>query len=96
VVWHKWNAGFDAAGNNIRRGDGEQKYGRKCSLFGVRLGNPTVKVDGSVPKPVYGIPSEMAACNGDREAPIRVFLILERVVYDLEVERSVREIGPSR
>ena len=59
------------------------------------LDDPAPSVDGSVPKPVRGVPSEMIVRNRIREASVRVFLILEDVMDGLVMERSVREMRPS-
>jgi len=75
---------------------GEQTTnGWKCSLFGMGLDDPAPSVDGSVPKPVRGVPSEMIVRDRIREASVRVFLILEDTMHGLVMECSVREMGPS-
>jgi len=59
------------------------------------IDDPAPSVDGSVPKPVHGVPSEMIVRNRIRETSVRVFPIFEAVIHGLMIERSVREIGPS-
>ena len=42
------------------------------------------------------VPNEMIVSDRIREATVRAFLILEGIVYNLVVERSIREISPTR
>ena len=70
------------------------REGRR-SPHGVRLDDPTPDADGSVPKSIRGIPSEMVVRNRVREASIRMHLILENVTPGLAIERPIRKIRPN-
>ena len=59
------------------------------------LDDPALDVDGSVPKPICGVPGETIVRNRVREASICMQLILEHVTHSLAIERSVRKIRPN-
>ena len=61
----------------------------------MRLDDPAPDADGSVPKPIRRIPSEVIVRNRVREAPVRMHLVLEYIMDSLTIERSIREVGPN-
>ena len=70
--------------------------GRERSPCGIGLDGLAPTVDGSVLKSVRGVLNEKIVDDRIREATVRAFLILEGIVHNLVVERSVREICPTR
>ena len=60
------------------------------------LDDPALNVDGSVPKPVRGVPGEMIVRDRVRGfPPVHLYLILEHTLHGLAIERPVRKIGPN-
>ena len=74
----------------------KETKGGKWSLFGICFDDPASNVDGGMPNPFHGFPSEMIIRNRIRETSIRVFPILEDIAHELVIERSVREVRPGR
>lgn len=62
--------------------------------FGMWLGDQTISVNGSLPKPVRGVPNETVVRDWIREASVWVFLMAEGIVRDLVIERSFGEMRP--
>lgn len=69
--------------------------GEKRSLFGMRLDDEPIGADGSGPKPLHGVSSEMIVRDRICEPSVRVPPVRERIVHDLATEHSVREICSS-
>ena len=69
--------------------------GGKISLFGRRIDDPAINIDGDVPTVGCGIPNEMIIRDRELEPSILVLLVQEFIAHDLVIERSVREIRPA-
>jgi hypothetical protein len=92
VVGRKENVWLDATRNGLRRFT--QKEG-KCSLFGTRLDDKSIGVDGSPPNPFSRVPTKMVIRNRILEPSVLVLLIRELIMHDLAIESPVREVRPS-
>ena len=77
VVGRGQDAGLDATRNRIQAGHKGKTQGGRYSILRMGFDDQTVSVDGGLPKPVHGVPSDVIARNRIREASKSVFPKLE-------------------